>query len=78
MTTEREELYRHVPLPGDPITLGYLPLFVDDGILEDEYISWEVHRLFLNLLGSPSGIQVEHLRQWLIALTRDDSPDATN
>ena len=58
--------------------MGDLNLSVDDGITEDEEISWEVRRLRLNRLGGPSEIQAEHLRQWLIAETRDDFSDATN
>ena len=51
---------------------------MDDYILEDEEISWAVRRLCLNCQDGPSGMQAEHLRQWLIDMTRDDSPDATN
>ena len=38
---EREELYRHVPLPGEPIPVEepLFPLSVDDSILENEYIN---------------------------------------
>ena len=54
------------------------PFLVDDSIPEDEDITWAVRRLLLNRLGGPSGIQAEHLHQWLIAAMRDDSPDATN
>ena len=80
MTAEREDLYWHVPSPGELIPVGDLPFHfsVDDSILEDEDITWAVHRLLLNRLGGPSGIQAEHLCQWLIAAMRDDSPDATN
>ena len=47
-------------------------------IPEDEEISWAVRRLCLNRSGGPSGMRAEHLRQWMIAATRDASPDATN
>ena len=63
MTEEREELYRHVPQTGYPMPVGDLTFLVDDDILEDEYIAWEVHRIFLNHLCGPSGMQSEHLRQ---------------
>ena len=56
-------------------------MHVGDNIVsipEDEEIVWEVRRLCLNPLGRPSGMRAEHLRQWLIAETQDDSPDATN
>ena len=51
---------------------------MDDAILEDEDISWKVRRLCLKRSDRPSGMLAEHLHQWLIAATRDDSPDANN
>ena len=78
MAAERAELCQHVPLPGYPIPVGNLPFLVDDDIPEDEEIAWVVRRLCLNLLGSSSGMQAEHLCQWLISETRKDLPDATN
>ena len=51
---EREELYRNFPLPGELIPVVYLPFSVDDGILEDEEITWEVLRICLKLSGSTS------------------------
>ena len=78
MTAEREEICRHVPPLGEPIPVGDLPLLVDDYIPEDEEIAWAVCRLLLNCLGGPSGMRAEHLHQWLISETRDNSTDATN
>ena len=51
---------------------------VDDSIPEDGDIAWGVLRLCLNFSGGSSGMRAEHLRQWLIAATWDNSPDATN
>lgn len=51
---------------------------MDNATPEDEDIVWAVHRLILNRLGGPSGIRAEHLYQWLISVTRDNSPDPTN
>ena len=80
MTVEREEIYRHVPSPADPIPMGEttFPFFVDDSIPEDEEIDWSVRRLCLNCSGGSSGMRSEHLRQWLIDAMQDDSTDATN
>ena len=78
MTAEREELYRNVSPPGEPIHVEDLPLLVGDDIPEDEEIAWVVHRLFLKRSGGPSGMRAEHLRQWPIAATQDNSPNATN
>ena len=78
MTAKREELYRNVPPPGEPIPVGDLSFSADDGILENEYITWAVRRLQLNRSGAPSGMRSEHLRQWLIAAMQDNLPDTTN
>ena len=76
MTAEREELYWHVPSPGEPIPVGDLPLSVYDGILEYEDITWEVRRLCLTRSVSHSVIRAENIHQWLISATQDNSPDA--
>ena len=76
----REELYRNLPPPREPISVQDppFPFSVYDSIPGDEEIAWEVRMLCLNLPDSPSGMRAEHLRQWLISATQDDSPDATN
>ena len=51
---------------------------MDDSIPEDEDIAWAVCRIHLNRSVGPSIMQSEHLHQWLIAATFDDSTDATN
>ena len=54
------------------------PFSVDYSIPEDKEITWAVLRILLNRSGGPSVMRAEHLRQWLIDETRDNSPDATN
>ena len=78
MTAEREDLYWHVPPPGELIPVGKLPLLVDYGILENGDIRWEVCRIFLNCLGGPPRMRAGHLRQWLIDASQDETSDATN
>ena len=56
MMAEREDLYRHVPPPEDPIPVEDLPFLVDDDIPEDKEIAWAVRKLFLNRSGSLSGM----------------------
>ena len=51
---------------------------MDYSIPEDKEITWAVLRILLNRSGGPSVMRAEHLRQWLIDETRDNSPDATN
>ena len=50
MASERHDIYRHVPLPGETIPVGEptLLLLVDDSIPEDEDIAWTVRRFCLN------------------------------
>ena len=78
ITSEREELYRNAPPPGEPIPVENLPLLVDYDIPEDEEIAWAVLKLHLNRSGGPSGMRSAYLHQWLIDAMRDDSPGATN
>ena len=78
MVAEMEELYRHVQFPGDPIPVGDIRFSLDDGIAEDEDITWAVHMLCLNRSGVPSGMQAEQLCWWLIAATWDDLPDVAD
>ena len=78
MTAERVEVYRYVPLLGQPIPMGVQPFLVYDSIPEDEEINWAVHRLRRNHLGGPSVERSEQLRQWLRESTRGNTPAATN
>ena len=80
MPAEREELYRNVPSPGEPIPVENPPfhLLVDDSIPEDEDIDWAVRRLRLNCFDVPSIMLAKHIHQWLIATMWDNSPDATS
>ena len=58
--------------------MGDLTFLVDDGIPEDKEIAWAVRRICLNCLDGSSGMRAEHLRQWMITATRDNSPGANN
>ena len=61
MKAEREALYRHVPLLGQPISVEVQPFTVEDSIPAEEDISWVVRRLCLKRSGGPPGISAEHL-----------------
>ena len=78
MTEDRVDLYRHVPPPGQPITMEVQPFPVEYSILEEEEINWAVRSLCLNRSGGPLGMRAEYLFQWLISATQDDTSDATN
>ena len=58
--------------------MGDFPFLVDDAIPEDEEIAWKERRLCLNCSGGPLEMREEHLCQWLIVATWDDSPDDNN
>ena len=51
---------------------------MDSSNPDDKEIAWAVRWIFWNRSGSPSGIRAEHLRQWLIAESRYNTPDTTN
>ena len=51
MIEDRVELYRHVPSPGQSIPVGITPFPVDNSVLDDKEIAWEVRRLHLNHSG---------------------------
>ena len=48
MTSERKELYYHVPTPGRPIPVEVISFSVEDSIPEKVDISESVERLRLN------------------------------
>ena len=56
MTTERFNLYRPVPTPGQPINVGLHPFLVKDSIPEDQDIAWAVHSIHLNFSGGLLGM----------------------
>ena len=78
MTPEWVKLYRNFPPPGQPISVGVQPFPVEDSTPEDEDIVWEVRRILRDRSGGLSGMRLEHLRQWLIDATWDDTPDTIN
>ena len=78
MREEWVALYRHVPPTVQPIPVEVHPFLVEEIILEEEKIAWVVRRICLNHLVGLLGVIGEHLCQWLIAETWDDTPDSTN
>ena len=78
MMEEQVDIYCHVSPPGQPIPMGDLNFLVDDSITEDKETAWEVRRIRLNHSGGLLGMKAEHLRQWLVYYTQDNSRDATN
>ena len=78
MTADWINIYQHVPPPVHTITVGVYTLKVDDSTLEDKEITWAVRRLCLNRFVGPLGMPAEHLCQWLIYATREDTPDVIN
>ena len=62
---ERFALHRHIPPPGENISIYVDPLPLDELVPMEDDIKWEVRKLRDNGSSSPSGIRAEHLQQWL-------------
>ena len=55
--------------------MAVTPFPVDNSVPEEEEVLWEVCCLRTNRAGGPVGMRAEHLRAWLGAATREESPD---
>ena len=58
-------MYCQVPPPRENIIISVDTLQVEDSVLTEEDIEWEVWRLRTNGYGGPSWIRSEHLWGWL-------------
>ena len=65
ITVERIALYCLALPPRDNIPISAKPLPVEDSVLTEDYIEWEVQKLRSNLSGGPSGMMSEHFWSWL-------------
>ena len=62
---EHVELYRTIPPPGDNILPSVTPDHVDNSVLMEEDVEWEVRILWGHRSGGTSQMRVENLREWL-------------
>ena len=63
ITTDRVELYCHVPPPGDNIHVFIEPLQVDELVPTEDEIEWAVKQLRNHRSGTPSGIRADQLKR---------------
>ena len=70
-------LYHHAPLLGHtiPVEVTFFP--IEDSIPKEAEVAEAVKCLRLNHSRGPSGIQAEHLGQWLQETKREKEPDFT-
>ena len=63
--------------PGEPIPAMVAPFDITDSIPEEPEIRAALMRLRLHKAPGPSGMTVQHLRDWLAAAERKKNPDPT-
>jgi hypothetical protein len=67
--------YRRDNPPGDPVPVLVAPFDVDDGVPLEGEIDDTVRRMRNGKAAGPSGIRVEHLKEWLVISEREQDPD---
>ena len=71
-TAEREELYRKVPPPGDPIPINVEPFDVNDDCPEDAAIRAAVKQLRNGRAGGASKMKAEDIKDWLRGMIEEE------
>jgi hypothetical protein len=77
-TAEREELYRKVSPPGDPIPINVEPFDLDDSIPEDAAIREVVAGLKNGRAGGSGGVRAEHIKSWLRDMIEEEEKGTEN
>jgi len=77
VTAERADLYRKENPPGDPIPVLVDPFPVSDAVPSEGEVEAAVRRLSSGKSPGPSGLRMDHLKQWLRAARRKDNPDSS-
>ena len=78
VTSEWTNLYTAIPPPGDPIEVMVSPFDIPDGTPTEDEIADAVGRLKRGKAPGPTGIRSDHLKDWLAAARREETPDSTN
>ncbi len=77
-TAERVELYTTVPPPGWLMPINVTPIPVPDGTPTDHEI-WEmVGKLRNGRAAGATGMQAEHLKEWLRGIKREEAADGVD
>jgi hypothetical protein len=74
-TAERVELYTTVPPPGWLTPINVTPIPVPDGTPTDHEIREVVGKLRNGCAAGATGMQVEHLKEWLRGIKREEAAD---
>jgi hypothetical protein len=77
LEAEYNSLYRRGNPPGDPVPVLVAPFYVDDGVPLEGEIADTVRRMRNGKAPGPSGIRVEHLKEWLVLSEREQDPDGS-
>jgi hypothetical protein len=72
---EFQEFYMQKAPLGNPIPICVAPFEIDDNVPDEREIADTVRLLRWGKSPGPSGIRVEHLREWLNAAERENNPD---
>jgi hypothetical protein len=75
LEAEYEALYKSADPPGDVIPVLVAPFDVDDLTPSAEEIEDTVRILKTGNVPGPSGIKLEHLKDWLAAFDREADPE---
>jgi hypothetical protein len=71
-TEEREELYRKVPPPGDPIPINVEPFDINDNVSTDGKIRERVRGLSNGQAGGNSFMQAKDIKTWLRGVENEE------
>jgi hypothetical protein len=74
-TAERVELYTMVPPPGWSMPINVTPIPVPDGTPTDHEIREVVGKLRNGRAAGATGMQAEHLKEWLRGIKREEAAD---
>ncbi len=74
-TVERVELYTAVPPPGWLMPINVTPIPVPDGTPTDHEIREVVGKLWNGCAAGETGMQAEHLKEWLHGIKREEAVD---
>ncbi len=74
-TAERVELYTAVPPPGWLMPINLTPIPVPDGTPTDHEIQEVLGKLRNGRAAGAMGMQVEHLKEWLRGIKREEAAD---
>ena len=76
ITTERVDLYCHVPPLGENIPVYFEPFLVEESVPMEDEIKWVVKKIHNHHSGGPSGMQVEQLKGWLVEARKGETAAA--